>query len=84
MRNVICLLLTLYMLAIFGVIILSWFPSSSGSPLAGIYDFLRRITDPVLQPVRQLMPSAGIGGMRLDLSPMIVLILIRVLQGFIC
>lgn len=81
---VICSLLTLYMLAIFGVIILSWFPTQPGSALEGVYSFLRRITDPVLGPVRRALPAVGIGGMRLDLSPMIVLIGVQILQSIIC
>ena len=39
-------------------------------------DILNRITDPILRPIRRLIPPMG--GM--DLSPMIVLLIIYVLQ----
>jgi YggT family protein len=39
-------------------------------------DILNRITDPILRPLRRLIPPMG----GLDLSPMIVLLIIYVLQ----
>jgi YggT family protein len=82
--DVICILLTLYQFAIFGVIILSWFPTEPGTALETGYNFLRRITDPVLMPIRRMVPSVAIGAMRLDLSPMIVIFLLVILRGFLC
>ena len=38
-----------------------------------IGDFLQRVTDPVLRPIRRMMPNFG----AVDLSPFIVLILIQ-------
>ena len=81
---VICLLLTLYQFAIFGVIILSWFPTEPGTALDTAYTFLRRITDPVLTPIRRMLPAVGIGAMRLDLSPMVVIFLLIILRGILC
>jgi YggT family protein len=82
--QIICIFLLLYQIAIFGVIILSWFPTEPGTALEGAYSFLRRITDPVLGPVRRMMPSVGVGGMRLDLSPMIVIFALIILRGLLC
>ena len=62
-----------YIIAIVGVIILSWFPQEPGSATAGVFQFLRRITDPVLLPLRRVLPP--VGGV-LDLSPTIVLIVL--------
>jgi YggT family protein len=39
-------------------------------------DILNRVTDPLLRPIRRLIPPMG----GLDLSPMIVLLIIYVLQ----
>ena len=39
-------------------------------------DILNRVTDPILKPIRRLIPPMG----GLDLSPMIVLLIIYVLQ----
>lgn len=82
--TIICLLLLLYQFAIFGVIILSWFPTEPGTALETAYSFLRRITDPVLMPIRRVMPSVGFGGMRLDLSPMVAVFGLIILRGILC
>ena len=70
--NAVCLLLQLYLVALFGRIILSWFPVSPGSAMASVFSFLYSITEPVLGPVRRLIPPMGMGGMGIDLSPIIV------------
>ncbi|HEX2065113.1 MAG TPA: YggT family protein [Acidimicrobiales bacterium] len=77
--GILCGLLELYILALFGRIILSWFPISPGSALASIFSFLYTITEPVLGPVRRVMPPIGMGGMGLDLSPIIVTLLLQLL-----
>ena len=70
--NAICVLLNLYLLALFARIILSWFPISPDSPMAPVFSFLYSVTEPVLGPIRRLLPPVGMGGMGLDLSPIIV------------
>ena len=78
---IICNLLTLYIVALFGRIILSWFPMEPGSVMARIYEFLFTITEPLLGPLRRAIPPIGGGAMRFDLSPLIVLFGIRILQS---
>jgi YggT family protein len=68
----------LYVLCIVGRILLSWFPISPESPLSGVFSFLYRITEPVLGPVRRLLPPIGMGGMGLDLSPIIVIFVLQI------
>src|SRR5213079_2934893 len=58
-------------------VILSWFPISPDSPMASVYRFVYAITEPVLGPIRRMMPGIGVGGMGLDLSPIVVLLLIQ-------
>ena len=58
---------------------LSWFPPSGPGPLTTIRDLLQRLTEPVLTPIRRMMPTVRMGGMGLDLSPLIVLLVIQVL-----
>lgn len=81
--SIVCGLLTLYLIAVFGRIILSWFPIAPESPVAQVYSFLYAITEPVLGPVRRLLPPVGFGGMGLDLSPIIVTIALGLLRGAI-
>lgn len=70
--SIVCLLLTLYLIAIIGRIILSWFPIAPETPMATVFSFLYTITEPVLGPIRRILPPVGVGGMGLDLSPIIV------------
>ncbi len=81
MTAILCPLLQLYLIALFGRIILSWFPISPGSAMTTIYSFLYTITEPVLGPVRRVIPPIGGAGMAFDLSPIIVLIVIQVVIG---
>jgi YggT family protein len=80
----VCLLLTLFVIAMFGRIVLSWFPISPDSPLSSVFNVLYTITEPVLGPIRRVLPPIGMGGMGLDLSPMIVMFVVWFLQGAIC
>lgn len=80
----ICRLLQLYLLILFARIILSWFPLAPGSAMSTIYGFLHTLTEPVLAPLRRLIPPVGMGGMGLDLSPLIIFFGIIILQGFVC
>jgi YggT family protein len=75
----ISLLLQLYIVVIFVRVILSWFPLSPDSPMASVYRFVHTVTEPVLGPIRRVMPGIGVGGMGLDLSPIIVLLLIQLI-----
>jgi YggT family protein len=60
--------------------ILSWFPTHSDSGLASINRVLIDITEPVIAPVRRVIPPAGF----LDLSFLIVFIVLGILHGIIC
>jgi YggT family protein len=72
-------LLYLYTLAIFARAILSFFPMRPDSPIAPVAQFLYRITEPVLAPVRRVLPSMG----GLDLSPLVVILGIQILTGIL-
>ena len=70
--------LVLQLLNIYGWIILAaalitWVSPDPRNP---VVQFLHKVTEPVLAPVRRLLPPWKTGG--LDLSPMIVLIVIWV------
>ena len=80
MQNIICQLLSLYIIVLFGRVILSWFPLSPGSAMASVYSFLYAATEPVLGPVRRMLPPMG----GLDLSPLVVTFGVIFLQSAIC
>jgi YggT family protein len=77
--NIVAQLLSLFSLAIFARAILSFFPMRPGSPIAPVAQFLYRITEPVLAPVRRALPSMG----GLDLSPLVVILGIQILIGIL-
>jgi len=81
--DIACLLLKVYLFLLLGRILLSWFPIESGSATASVFGFLYSITEPVLGPIRRLIPPIGMGGMGLDLSPTIVIIGLAVLGPLI-
>ncbi len=71
--GVIGLLVNIYFFALLAMIILSWVAPGSRHP--AIY-LLHQITEPVMAPVRKLLPPMG----GLDFSPILVFILINVIQ----
>jgi YggT family protein len=72
-------LLQLYIVVVFVRVILSWFPISPDSPIASVYRFVYAITEPILGPIRRVMPGVGFGGMGLDFSPIILLLGLQLL-----
>lgn len=84
MTYLLCQLLLAYLIIIFARIICSWFPISPDSTLASIYAFLHAVTEPVLGPLRRVIPPLGMGGMGLDLSPLIVIFGITILRSVVC
>ena len=52
-------LLNLYLIVLFARAVLSWFPLSPSSPLAPVASFLYTITEPVLGPLRRVIPPIG-------------------------
>ncbi|MGH9155010.1 MAG: YggT family protein [Acidimicrobiales bacterium] len=85
MRDILCILISLYVIALFARIVLSWFPIPPNSPMAPVFSVLYAITEPVLAPVRRLLPPVGVGGMGLDLSPLIVSLAVSfVIRPILC
>ena len=84
MKNLICLLIQAYIIVLFARIILSWFPIQPNSGMSQVYGVLHAITEPVLGPIRRIIPPLGVGGMGLDLSPMIVTFALVFLSNRLC
>lgn len=84
MASIVCLLIQLYLLVIFARIIMSWFPPTPGTTYAQIFDGFVRATEPVLAPIRAVLPPMRMGAMGLDLSPIVVFLVAILLQRVIC
>jgi len=74
--NVIHTILSLYSLAI----IAQSFLSMLMDPRHPVAVFMRRITEPVLAPIRRVVRPVRVGGGYLDLSPMVALLLLWVVE----
>jgi YggT family protein len=81
---VVCRVLQIYSLVIIARIILEWIPVTFDHPVAKVRRLFRVVTDPVLVPVRRLIPPVRAGGMGIDLSPLVVLVALNVAARFIC
>lgn len=77
--NIVSQLINLYVLAIFARSILSFFPIRYDSPLAPVVRILHQVTEPVLAPVRRVLPPMG----GLDLSPLVVIIGLQILASIL-
>ncbi len=61
--------LYILIIAIVARALLSWFPISRSNPLIQL---VHQITDPLIEPIRRIMPRTGV----IDLSPMIVIVVL--------
>lgn len=71
--NFLSLLFDVLFWAIFARILISWVDSGQRWQITRI---LNEVTEPILAPVRKILPSTGM----FDLSPMIVLLLLQVIK----
>lgn len=69
-------LLDVYALVLIAHVIVSWLPVDADHPLKRV---LRAATDPVLAPIRSVLPSTG----PFDFSPLVALLLVRLLRIFL-
>lgn len=74
MATIMLAALQMVSLAIVARALLSWLPISPSSRWATVQSGLRRLTDPILQPIRSLLPRTG----AIDLSPMVAILAISV------
>ena len=70
-------LVTLYIIVLFVRAVLSWFPLRPGTFLFSVNRIAIDLTEPVLAPVRRMIPPAGM----FDLSFLVVLILLYILRA---
>ena len=82
--DIVLIALDLYVWLLIASAILSWLiafnvVNTRNQFVAGIAEFLYRITEPALRPIRQVMPNLG----GLDISPIILILLIMLIQRII-
>ena len=52
-------------------------------PVRKLYEFLNRLVEPMLAPIRRVVPPVRMGGSSLDLSPLILIIGIQILANIL-
>ncbi len=82
--SIVCTIIWAYSLVILARIILEYVPVSFDHPVARVRSALRAVTEPVLAPIRSILPPVRFGGMGLDLSPLVLIIGLNVLASVIC
>ena len=78
--SLICSLISVYYIILFARVILSWFPMQPGTAMASIGSIIYQLTEPVMGPVRRIIPTIGM----IDISPIVVFFGLRILQSAIC
>jgi uncharacterized protein YggT (Ycf19 family) len=77
-------LFTVYIVLIFIRILLTWVPRMPYNPyLRAAVGFVERTTDPYLNAFRALLRPVGVGGMALDLSPIIAIVVLYLVRGLV-
>ncbi|MFI5053001.1 MAG: YggT family protein [Acidimicrobiia bacterium] len=69
-------LLTVFLIVLAARAVFSWFPVRGGTFLASLNSILFDLTEPVLRPVRKIIPPAGM----FDTSFIIVFFIVVLLQ----
>lgn len=79
MLRLIGYLLEIYVFVLIAYSLLSWVQPAYGSPIRRIQRGLAAVCDPVLNLVRRVLPTARIGGVGLDLSVLVVILVIQLI-----
>jgi uncharacterized protein YggT (Ycf19 family) len=76
-------LLFLYIWVLIISALLSWFPSSSSGTLASVRRVFAALTEPVLRPIRAILPQPRVGGVGVDFSVLVAIIVLEIINAFI-
>ncbi len=88
MLTLVCGILRLAVWVIIAWIVLSYVVSFGrlgwDHPVRRLYDGLSRAIEPLMRPIRSVVPPVRIGGAALDLSPLILIIGVNLLLVVVC
>ncbi|MEK7252907.1 MAG: YggT family protein [Actinomycetota bacterium] len=82
--SVVCLVIQVYAIVVFARIVLEWIPVSYDHPVSRVRSVLRALTEPLLRPLRAILPPIRMGDIALDLSPLVLVLGLSVLSSVIC
>jgi len=79
-----CTLINLYIIVVFARVLLEWIRVPGDHPVAAVRRALAAIVDPLLNPLRRVIPPLRFGGGALDLSPIVLFVVLSIVAGFVC
>ena len=87
--SLLCLALQGFSFLLLVWVVLSWatlfgFRPPIDGPVRGLIDLIDAIVQPVLRPLRSMMPPLRAGGVGLDLSVIVAFVIIQVAQRIVC
>ncbi len=81
--GLVCGLGLAYLLILLLRIVLSWFPTEGDGIVRQVFGLTMSLTEPVLGPIRRILPPVRLGNVGLDLSPIVVLFGINIVLGLL-
>jgi YggT family protein len=81
--DIIRALLIVYEVIVLVRVFSSWFPVPHSGPFRVILNVVYDLTEPILGPLRRMLPPVRMGMVAMDLSPIIVFIVISVVLASI-
>jgi YggT family protein len=82
--DVICILLAVYWVILIARVLASFFPVPPSGPIRSVMSLVYALTEPVLRPLRGLIPPIRMGAVAFDLSPIIVFVALGILRSVLC
>lgn len=77
--NYVSAIFLVYFILIFIRILLSWVPRMPYYPwLRATVDFIHQVVDPFLNVFRRVLPPIGLGGMGIDISPILAIVVLSI------
>ena len=83
LRDFVYVLYLVYLICIIAYIITSWIPLPYNVTLNRIQRFLYDVVDPYLRVFRRFIPQLNLGGLGLDLSPIIAIIVLTIVYQLV-
>jgi YggT family protein len=82
-RNFLEAIYLVYLICIIAYIIASWIPLPYNTALNRIQRFLYDVVDPYLRLFRRFIPQLNLGGLGLDLSPIVAIISLTIVYRLV-
>jgi len=76
-------ILLAFLICLWVRVIMSYFPITPGGAAAGVSRVATAVTEPILRPLRRVLPTMRAGAAAFDLSPIVVSIAIIILMRFV-